>query len=452
MSKDGKDMAPDGQKRRRRKGGGLRVPSDNVPRKPQTPEISAQSAEDPQLAVSVAYAFSDDEKGERQRLDATIPDDPDLEPGDAPAGAGESVDIDVDDFEAEVEHDDEQTTITDMAAVEMEAEAEADAEPPSFGMAAVAAPLPTPSDDEPPEEGSKEAVSADADPAEQPPKPSLPPPSKASLPEPKGVQPSAALPAPPPAAVPAPPETQERGEAQAEGKATKKKWPRIQTQALSDADLDSMVIGEGGRQPADDLPEAVAKLEDEGAINAPGDPGESGEILSEELLEEVSEVPAATGNTMEISVAEIEELPAGSEAQGAPAAVPTKPAAEAKPKTPPPAPKGSAPAGPAPKAARRKSKPWFEEIFDEDYLRTLPFLTPQTTQAEATFVIDSLAAEPGAQILDVGCGYGRHAMELAARGYHVVGLDSSLPLLLRGADEAQRRGLNINFVHGDMRE
>ena len=43
-------------------------------------------------------------------------------------------------------------------------------------------------------------------------------------------------------------------------------------------------------------------------------------------------------------------------------------------------------------------------------------------------------------------------MELAARGLHVVALDLSLPLLLRGADEAQRRGLTINFVHGDMRE
>ncbi|MBL4632480.1 MAG: class I SAM-dependent methyltransferase [Kofleriaceae bacterium] len=66
--------------------------------------------------------------------------------------------------------------------------------------------------------------------------------------------------------------------------------------------------------------------------------------------------------------------------------------------------------------------------------------------------MESLGVEAGAQILDVGCGYGRHAMELAARGYHLVGLDNSLPLLLRGADEAQRRGLTINFVHGDMRE
>ena len=43
-------------------------------------------------------------------------------------------------------------------------------------------------------------------------------------------------------------------------------------------------------------------------------------------------------------------------------------------------------------------------------------------------------------------------MELAARGLHVVGVDPSLPMLLRGADEAQRRGLDINFMHADMRE
>jgi SAM-dependent methyltransferase len=133
------------------------------------------------------------------------------------------------------------------------------------------------------------------------------------------------------------------------------------------------------------------------------------------------------------------------------------------PKAPPPAP-GKKPAAttsaaavahaaksPADRRAKR-GKPWFEEIFDEDYLRTLPFLTPQATQAEAQFVIDALSVQPGAQLLDLGCGYGRHAMELAARGFHMVGLDLSLPLLLRGADEAQRRGLSINFVHADMRE
>ncbi len=135
----------------------------------------------------------------------------------------------------------------------------------------------------------------------------------------------------------------------------------------------------------------------------------------------------------------------------------TAPSSAKAPPQPPPAPKAAAAAAAAaaagqPKTKKRKGKAWFEEIFDEDYLRTLPFLTPQATQREAAFIADVLGIKPGMQVLDLGCGYGRHAMELAARGHHVVGLDLSLPLLIRGADEAQRRGLNINFVHGDMRE
>jgi SAM-dependent methyltransferase len=156
-----------------------------------------------------------------------------------------------------------------------------------------------------------------------------------------------------------------------------------------------------------------------------------------------------------------------------PPAPPAKHGADASHPPPPPAAKSPPPAPAARKTAptvvsaaaaaaaakpadpskrAKRGKPWFEEIFDEDYLRTLPFLTPQATQAEAQFVIDVLSIQPGAQLLDLGCGYGRHAMELAARGFHLVGLDLSLPLLLRGADEAQRRGLSINFVHADMRE
>jgi SAM-dependent methyltransferase len=134
-------------------------------------------------------------------------------------------------------------------------------------------------------------------------------------------------------------------------------------------------------------------------------------------------------------------------------APPPPPAAAHKP---PPAPPAKAavkePKAPPAQKLGKGGKPWFVDLFDEDYLRTLPFLTPQATQSEAEFVIDALGLSPGAQVLDVGCGYGRHAMELAARGFHVVGLDLSTPLLVRGGEEAQRRGLEINFVRGDMRE
>jgi SAM-dependent methyltransferase len=218
--------------------------------------------------------------------------------------------------------------------------------------------------------------------------------------------------------------------------------------------------------------------------NRDRDPGDSGEIIDDELIEEIEEAQRATpmapgtrpppidiDSTLDLNGDDdLEEMPVG---EGAAARLagsgevalrsgsPSSPPAYGK-QQPPPAPSATRAAAAAAAAAaadpsqtrprRRRGKPWFEDIFDEDYLRTLPFLTPQATQMEAQFVMDALAISAGSQVLDVGCGYGRHAMELAARGYHVVGLDSSLPLLLRGADEAQRRGLTINFVHGDMRD
>jgi SAM-dependent methyltransferase len=101
---------------------------------------------------------------------------------------------------------------------------------------------------------------------------------------------------------------------------------------------------------------------------------------------------------------------------------------------------------------KKRLKPWFEEVFDEDYLRTLPFMTAEQTLREVAFIKESLRPPADAEILDVGCGYGRHAIELGQGGYRVTGIDLSLPLLIRAADESQRRALSVNFVHADMRE
>ena len=65
--------------------------------------------------------------------------------------------------------------------------------------------------------------------------------------------------------------------------------------------------------------------------------------------------------------------------------------------------------------------------------------------------MDRLGRTPGSTILDVGCGLGMHTVELSTRGFLVVGFDLSLPMLSRAADEAQDRGVRINFLHGDMR-
>jgi SAM-dependent methyltransferase len=108
---------------------------------------------------------------------------------------------------------------------------------------------------------------------------------------------------------------------------------------------------------------------------------------------------------------------------------------------------------PAPQArGRKRKKAWFEEIFDEDWLRTVPPISADQIRRQVDFLEESLQPATESQILDLGCGEGRHTIELAARGYHVTGYDLSLPLLIRAADEAQRRNLQVNFIHGDFRE
>lgn len=62
------------------------------------------------------------------------------------------------------------------------------------------------------------------------------------------------------------------------------------------------------------------------------------------------------------------------------------------------------------------------------------------TAQEAGFIAETLAAEPGERLLDVGCGPGRHAIEFARRGLMVTGVDISpefIALAHRGATEAE---------------
>jgi SAM-dependent methyltransferase len=101
---------------------------------------------------------------------------------------------------------------------------------------------------------------------------------------------------------------------------------------------------------------------------------------------------------------------------------------------------------------RRKGRLWWEELFNDDYVRTMEKITDEQIAREVAFIEDSLGVERGGAVLDLGCGTGRHAVELARRGYEVVGCDLSLSMLARAGDEAQEREAKLNFVQGDMRE
>jgi SAM-dependent methyltransferase len=91
----------------------------------------------------------------------------------------------------------------------------------------------------------------------------------------------------------------------------------------------------------------------------------------------------------------------------------------------------------------------FDTLFDEAYLALYgPREEPGVTEREALGAARLAGVEPGAEILDCPCGWGRHSAVLAGVGYRMIGADRSQVLL----DEARRRGADFELVQADYRE
>ncbi len=90
----------------------------------------------------------------------------------------------------------------------------------------------------------------------------------------------------------------------------------------------------------------------------------------------------------------------------------------------------------------------------DDYLYFMrDTLRDEDTPAQVSFVAAKLGLAPGARVLDLGCGHGRHALELARRGHRVTGVDAVRGFVELARDAAAAEGLRgVDFVHGDMAE
>jgi SAM-dependent methyltransferase len=93
-----------------------------------------------------------------------------------------------------------------------------------------------------------------------------------------------------------------------------------------------------------------------------------------------------------------------------------------------------------------------EQVFDEDYLYFYEtFLTDELSDRQAELVWSLLELEPRMEVLDLACGHGRIANRLAERGVRVTGLDATPLFLERARADAAVRGVQVEYVEGDMR-
>lgn len=71
------------------------------------------------------------------------------------------------------------------------------------------------------------------------------------------------------------------------------------------------------------------------------------------------------------------------------------------------------------------------------------------TKAEVSFILKELSLPPKAHILDIGCGTGRHSIELTKRGYQVTAIDISRRMLAEAERRAQQEGVNVEWIRSD---
>ena len=96
-------------------------------------------------------------------------------------------------------------------------------------------------------------------------------------------------------------------------------------------------------------------------------------------------------------------------------------------------------------------KQWYESLF-ENYARTYDSeIFTQGTIGECDFIEKEINYDKSLKIVDIGCGTGRHSIELTKRGYKVIGIDLSESQLKCAKEKAEAKNLQIVFQKHDAR-
>ncbi|RIE17431.1 class I SAM-dependent DNA methyltransferase [Candidatus Cryosericum septentrionale] len=95
---------------------------------------------------------------------------------------------------------------------------------------------------------------------------------------------------------------------------------------------------------------------------------------------------------------------------------------------------------------------WTQEYFDDTYRRLfLDTVEPARTRYQVQQLLRLCAVLPGAAVLDVGCGVGRHSIELARLGFRVTGVDMNADYIAACRERTAQLGLKAEFYAMDSR-
>jgi 2-polyprenyl-3-methyl-5-hydroxy-6-metoxy-1,4-benzoquinol methylase len=96
-------------------------------------------------------------------------------------------------------------------------------------------------------------------------------------------------------------------------------------------------------------------------------------------------------------------------------------------------------------------KQWYEELFENYGVKYDKESFTKGTIGECDFIETEINYNKSTRILDIGCGTGRHSIELSKRGYTVTGFDLSEAQLKQARFKAARQKLEIDFQKQDAR-
>ncbi|NOQ33000.1 MAG: methyltransferase domain-containing protein [Methanosarcinales archaeon] len=97
-------------------------------------------------------------------------------------------------------------------------------------------------------------------------------------------------------------------------------------------------------------------------------------------------------------------------------------------------------------------KQWYESLFENYGKKYDNENFTQGTIGECNFIEKEIDFNKSLKIIDIGCGTGRHSIELARRGYKVTGIDLSESQLARAKEKAKAQKLQIDFQKHDARK